>query len=495
MKAIGFCNFRKFEHFPTISMGNITIFVGGNNSGKSITVKAIISVLAFLRSARFYASGNVKQFRNINFYFNQDPYAHIGTFVRAKCNKNDRTDLSFEIQLEDYNFSIYLNGKDCDENSTYAKVERIVLRDLSTLFEFDINFKEDIVNFSFNKNTHIFDNNSDYVSLIKKINEDTESGIKKERLKQILFDRFPVIDEKILFSEKLTEIYSKRRMVGGPLISGIIFNASYVFLTKNIDEKENNEATTERNKILRNYMFKLSNSLDNILWNRHIVEYIYAHSASQMVLYNSTENNYLSKTVHEFAELREDKDAEAFDFVRNWMNKFSIGKDFKLESIGGEAHTLDIVDLDDRHCPLADKGMGTIQLMILLLRIAIICKDRKNLRYRTPVTVIVEEPEQNLHPQKQSQLIDFFTGVSEEYDVKFIIETHSEYLVRRSQGIVAEKGYANQEELERKCPYKVYYFPDNNIPYKMNYRPDGKFSNKFGTGFFDEATKLSFALF
>lgn len=221
MKAIGFDNFRKFERFPTIQMGNITIFVGGNNSGKSTTVKAIISVLAFLRNARFYASGNVKQYRNVHFYFNQDPYAHIGTFVRAKCNKNDRKDLSFEIQLEDYKFSIYLNGEDCDENSTYAKVERIVLRDLSTLFEFDINFKEDSVAFSFNNNIKLFENNDSYISMVKKINEKEEKGDETERLKAMLFGKYPIVDEKHVFKAKLSEVYSKRRMVGGPLISSI----------------------------------------------------------------------------------------------------------------------------------------------------------------------------------------------------------------------------------------------------------------------------------
>lgn len=494
MKAIGFDNFRKFERFPTIQMGNITIFVGGNNSGKSITVKAIISVLAFLRNARFYASGNVKQYRNVHFYFNQDPYAHIGTFVRAKCNKNDRKDLSFEIQLEDYKFSIYLNGEDCDENSTYAKVERIVLRDLSTLFEFDINFKEDSVAFSFNNNIKLFENNDSYISMVKKINEKEEKGDETERLKAMLFGKYPIVDKNLVFEAKLSEVYSKRRMVGGPLISSIFFNSSYLYLNRE-EEKENDRKTKELNRIVRNHMFRLSDRLDSLLWNRSLVEYIYAHSASQKVLYNATENDYLSKTVHEFAELREEKDSDALDFVRKWMVEFSIGNDFKLETIGGEAHTFEIVDFDGKHAHLADKGMGTIQLMILLLRIAIIINDRKNTRYRTPVTVIVEEPEQNLHPQKQSQLIDFFTDVSDEYGVKFIIETHSEYLVRRSQGIVASKKYADQDALEKKCPFKVYYFPENDIPYKMNYRTDGKFSNKFGSGFFDEATKLSFELF
>ena len=494
MKAIGFDNFRKFERFPTIQMGNITIFVGGNNSGKSTTVKAIISVLAFLRNARFYATGNLKQYRNVHFYFNQDPYAHIGTFVRAKCNKNDRKDLAFEIQLEDYNFSIYLNGEDCDENSTYANVERIVLRDLSTLFIFDINFKEDNVAFSFNNNIQLFENNENYISMVKKINEKEEKGNETERLKAMLFGKYPIVDENLVFKAKLSEVYSKRRMVGGPLISSIFFNSSYLYLNRE-EEKENDRKTKELNRIVRNHMFRLSDRLDSLLWNRSLVEYIYAHSASQKVLYNATENDYLSKTVHEFAELREEKDSDALDFVRKWMVEFSIGNDFKLETIGGEAHTFEIVDFDGKRAHLADKGMGTIQLMILLLRIAIIINDRKNTRYRTPVTVIVEEPEQNLHPQKQSQLIDFFTDVSDEYGVKFIIETHSEYLVRRSQGIVASKKYANQDALEKKCPFKVYYFPENDIPYKMNYRTDGKFSNKFGSGFFDEATKLSFELF
>ena len=32
MKQIGFKNFRKFENFPTMDLGDITILVGGNSS-------------------------------------------------------------------------------------------------------------------------------------------------------------------------------------------------------------------------------------------------------------------------------------------------------------------------------------------------------------------------------------------------------------------------------------------------------------------------------
>ena len=494
MKAIGFKNFRKYENFPLLEMGNITILVGGNNSGKSTTVKAIISVLTFLRNARFNASGNAKVLKDVAFYFNQNPYVHIGTFIRAKCNKSVSDEIFFEIQIENYNICIYLNGTDHDFNTTYAKVDRIVLKDTKSLFEFDINFQEDKMMLLFNKNSEVFDNDEEYVLSIEKINESGVGEKNLERRKRSLMERFPVVDEKLMFSIKLSEVYSKRRMIGGPLISGILYNASYVIMQSN--DKLQDDKFNEKYRFLQNYMFRLINKLDISLWSLPLVEYIYAHAASQIVLYNSSENNYLSKTVHEFAELSENKDSVAYDFVRKWMIKFEIGKDFRMESIGGEAHTFEIIDFDGKRIPLADKGMGTIQLMILFLRIAIIVSECKRYsKYYGPVTVIVEEPEQNLHPQKQSQLIDFFTDVLNEYGIRFIIETHSEYLVRKSQLIVASKKYDSQDTLEKECPYKVYYFPENEVPYKMNYRTDGKFSNKFGPGFFDEASNLSFDLF
>ena len=133
--------------------------------------------------------------------------------------------------------------------------------------------------------------------------------------------------------------------------------------------------------------------------------------------------------------------------------------------------------------------MGSIQLVVLLLRLAIAIK--RSERSGTRPTIIVEEPEQNLHPAKQSQLAELFYKASSEFGLRFIIETHSEYLIRRSQVVVAE----NSDKEEWKNPFAVYYFLDNGAPYAMEYRKDGKFSNEFGTGFFDEASNLAFKIF
>ena len=497
MKAIGYKIFRKFEDFAIMDMGDITMFVGGNNSGKSTTVKAIISFLTFLRNSRFYASGNSKQVLDNNFYFNENPYVHIGTFKRAKCNKNNSNDLSFEIRLENYLFSVFLNGEGCDENTTFAKIQRIILKDLSSNFIFDINYGKDEIIMTFNQNTEFFENNPQYIADIQKLNERKSITDKEKRIhrryEQDFFDKYPVVDETFEYKAKITDVFNRRRMIGGPLISGILYNASYYFSDEEkLDTVQNNSFS--KYDFLRTYMFRMSHILDNILWNQPLVEYIYAHAASQIVLYNSSDNNYLSKTIHEFADLRDGKDSLAFDFVRKWMRFFEIGNNFKLESIGGEAHTFDIIDFDNKKAPLADKGMGTIQLMILLLRIAIIINSRSRFNYRIPVTVIIEEPEQNLHPKKQSQLIEFFYQTFEEYKIKFIIETHSEYLIRRSQVMVAEKKYKSEEQLKTECPFKVYFYPENGLPYDMEYQINGRFTRDFESGFFDEASKYALQL-
>ena len=109
-------------------------------------------------------------------------------------------------------------------------------------------------------------------------------------------------------------------------------------------------------------------------------------------------------------------------------------------------------------------------------------------------TLFIEEPEQNLHPRFQSLLADLFQKINYELDKRIIVETHSEYLVRRTQVLVYMNNYT-EEQLKVENPFKVYYFPENGSPYDMKYRTDGRFEEEFGSGFFDEASKLALQLF
>ena len=98
----------------------------------------------------------------------------------------------------------------------------------------------------------------------------------------------------------------------------------------------------------------------------------------------------------------------------------------------------------------------------------------------------------------QSKLADFFYDIfsNDEFqrrsqviaNFNLIVETHSEYLIRRSQIIVGEN-FGSDETISDN-PFKVNYFPEEGQPYDLVYTKTGMFENKFGPGFLDEAGKL-----
>jgi predicted ATPase len=80
------------------------------------------------------------------------------------------------------------------------------------------------------------------------------------------------------------------------------------------------------------------------------------------------------------------------------------------------------------------------------------------------------------------------------FEIKFIIETHSEYFIRRLQILIAEKKTSPDN-------LSLYYFYEpSKVPSgrkqveKISILADGNLDNDFGEGFFDEATKMKFDL-
>ena len=243
---------------------------------------------------------------------------------------------------------------------------------------------------------------------------------------------------------------------------------------------------------------------DSDFLRRYIrIEYLYAHAVTQTVLYSAKDtNDYLSMTIHEFASRTKTEEDYRKEFIKHWMTEFNIGKDYIITSVGGEAHLVKIQNNDGEFVNLADKGMGSIQLMVLLFRLAITLpkntmksiKSKKDLKVYTDNAriIIIEEPEQNLHPMLQSKLADLFYELNKNYGFRFIIETHSEYLIRKTQVIVGDN-FRNKSinDFENENPFKVYYFPQSGIPYDMEYTNKGGFKLKFGDGFFNEASRLN----
>jgi predicted ATPase len=81
--------------------------------------------------------------------------------------------------------------------------------------------------------------------------------------------------------------------------------------------------------------------------------------------------------------------------------------------------------------------------------------------------------------------------------MKFVLETHSEYLIRKLQTLVAKEGVSSDD-------ITIYYLssPDpqhraENEPQikRIKIKENGGLTAKFGTGFFDAAITLSTELF
>lgn len=107
--------------------------------------------------------------------------------------------------------------------------------------------------------------------------------------------------------------------------------------------------------------------------------------------------------------------------------------------------------------------------------------------------ILLEEPEANLHPRLQSKLAELIVEANREFKIQFIVETHSEYMIRKLQYLVAN-GDCESKDIQI---FYLNFDPDRKTTVKQDIQitEKGTLSKPFGQGFFDEADKLTLDLF
>ena len=568
MNTIGFNNFRRFATFPEMDLGDITLLVGGNNSGKSTLVKALLLCVDNLKLMSSYTKTNIFEFGAPKFRFDANEWhdVKIKTFSRAIHNKpvpvidlgsdEEKTELPSEMRfvftIGSFRFVFDVYGER-DGDEVTGEVSYISIEDRGNMVKYDVSFKSHDMCYS------VLGSTSERETLIKRLYRDHKSA--KEELEKLSDEGNDIAaissqSEKVASLEKRIEEFVNPddnelpedfdyeqalrqqfrnfhaheytttswdylplefyySQLNGNLLVDLIGN--FIQFAKNPgaaapkdieDPNEYGVAMQEYMRIqaaredLKQEEDKIRKSQEDLkaLLNSFKIEYITAHAANQNTIYNTADrNDYIAQTVHGFVRAKIARGQKEYAFVTDWMRKFGVGHDFDVISIDGEAYRVKIKDEDNSTVNLADKGMGSIQLMILLLRLATILREYEpqnivaleesdQLRYPT---IIIEEPEQNLHPKVQSQLADLFLYLNREYFCRFLIETHSEYIIRKTQVIVAEQDYKNENDMKEHNPFMVYFFEPNasDRPRRMDYAVSGAFKEKFGEGFFDEASK------
>lgn len=528
MKQIGFKNFRRFENFPAIDLAPITIFVGENNAGKSTVVKGILALSDFLnkwrddfdfivdergkKSEKKRKAALIENLKKQKFYFNTSYLAHIGTFKRALYNKASDNIISFSTTLGVQDFTIDVYGDRNDDEAVSGVISKVFIdyKVLGVHLEFDLQHDLAIVRFC---PTCV--NQDQLYFLPPKIREEASSFLasisKTYEIKYNISDYHRLFAPGLIFTltasveiaiSESMEPEKTGKYIGSEVIGELkpiagLDDETIEFLKK-FTEKVCVNPKGER------WIFRLPET--QLMRSMFRIEYLYAHAVTQTVIYSAKDtNDYLSRTIHEFASLPKIDNDYRREFITYWMDEFKIGKGYSITSVGGEAHIVHIINSDGEQVNLADKGMGSIQLMVLLFRLAISLPKRKidaedararMIRARMSRIIIIEEPEQNLHPMLQSKLADLLFQLNKDYGYRFIIETHSEYLIRKTQ-VIVKNNFNNDVMPLSENPFKVYYFNSTSSEkpyYEIEYQSDGNFANDFGRGFFDEASNLAFEI-
>ncbi len=251
---------------------------------------------------------------------------------------------------------------------------------------------------------------------------------------------------------------------------------------------------------------------------KSIKEYIDSSISSKLSYYNqnnNVNNIYLKKDntikknpFYKYAKMASDKkiDNKAINFINKWIKKLNVGDKFVIKDIKVNHETIGyafFIKKNNELYSLTETGLGVRKLLEILCKVSTekvkdLKEIQKKITFRHFVpdnnTIVLEEPESNLHPCFQSILAEIIVDAAWFYSTKYIIETHSEYFIRKLQCLTAKKAIKPNESI-------IYYFnnPDK-IPKgekqikKITIREDGMMDEDFGEGFFDESTRLTIDL-
>lgn len=120
--------------------------------------------------------------------------------------------------------------------------------------------------------------------------------------------------------------------------------------------------------------------------------------------------------------------------VNQWFSKFDFNIDVNMlkEVIHHMSVKQNGLDLD-----ITDVGFGISQVLPIIIQGFLSQEDS---------LTIIEQPEIHLHPQMQADLGDLFIDIVQNDNKKIIVETHSEYLLRRIRRRISE-GRINSEDV------------------------------------------------
>ena len=176
--------------------------------------------------------------------------------------------------------------------------------------------------------------------------------------------------------------------------------------------------------------------------------------------------------------------------ANDWFQKLEIPYKLSVNTFGDPKLTGEYVALElvDQHTntpvTLADVGFGINQLLPVIVEGLMQPARRSIFRSEHPI-ICIEQPEIHLHPRLQAEIADFMVETSSgRFGKQWLVETHSEMLIRRIQRRI-EEGVISPDDVT-----VLYVDPRGSSGSEirnLRLNDDGDFIDRWPCGFFEEA--------
>ncbi len=535
MEKLNVENFRNIETKEEFDLAQITILTGKNNSGKSTILKLLILLSDYFKTDNHLFlnfNGPSARRHKIDCYQNAVNWSNWNTNKKLRVSYKrhhylitlefapspnpPESNKSLDIQtgilnlfnilnetnksrielkrLSDEIFEIYVDQSFISTLSNKTESQDIVLERIMNL-EKEVYKLEDQINRLYSENKDLEKNDRRYFQNINDINK-TEKDINafKQQLRVLKSESEKASTKELFFNKEININGLNSTDLSIPAI--IEASIRDYYSTATLRNLGASNRLTERHDL-----FKLRRELNKIL--RVSAVHLGPDRTHQMRLYlNENKSSDLSEIITSRAQDPFKKGSPADRFLIKWMKKFDIGTAYRIENYKSIASYIEIKD-KEVWVNLVDKGFGAGQILPILLRIAEYIEqyDRNRIKFSNvskeyPPLILIEEPEANLHPAFQSLLADMFHDVMTIHFIRLIIETHSEYLIRKLKLLRAKKEIAADETV-------IYYLdswldPLEENPHraeKIEILENGTLSKPFGKGFFDATDEIEMDLY
>ncbi|MGY5266272.1 AAA family ATPase [Paraclostridium bifermentans] len=460
INAIKIRNFKAFEDSGKVEIKKINVFVGPNSSGKSSIIKSILTL------------------KNSNDSKDEDEalefVEEIGTYPTV-VHKNDTTKsieyrLYFNLNMEKkfnlektvtginlFNIAKQISkkeGKEIDEIiDTLKKINRdSVLDNIDIVFGFTKSSKHTTVK-----------------KFVVRYKDKRVFEIKKERSSYYI-----TLENKDIRIANIALPYK-----------------FYFKLDENKIDGNHNDLTIDdwinlsiMDNTLNNLERYIGNFTNNIRYIGPLRNRLERSQYVTKVKNLSTVGSRGESTLNTLISIDEsENDKKSMDDIKYWLDIFELAKDIDIKELGDDTYSL---TMKNKHTNIVnnivDFGVGTSQLLPIIV---------ESVNSPSNSTLIIEEPEIHIHPNAQSILADLFVSCSKSNNKRFIIETHSIFLVTKLQILVA-KGEIDVNDV---CVYYVNQDERGSHVMDMKLSNNGQFEEEWPSGFFDIHYKLGKELF